>query len=152
MITISQLSTSPHQNAGELLAGKFFPENPTFQNRKIGKSGKSFAKSDFIGIFFWEIEEFFIPIFQNQEILQFRISKTRIFFQEIGKFMEMQEMMEEILEMRKMRDMLKNVGELLGEKIFPEKSDFSKLGNRGNLSRNPILLEYFFGKSGNFSS
>ena len=109
---------------------------------KIGKSRKSFPKSDFIGIFFREIGEFFVLIFQNQEIFLFRFSKIRILFQEIGKFMEMQEMMEEILEMRKMRDMLKNVGDILemwdsparcgrvdnyGPHVFTKKSYFWKL-------------------------
>ena len=46
-------------------------------------------------------------------------------------------------------------GRAPSRKIFPRKSDFSKSENQqnqGNLSRNPILSELFFGKLGNFSS
>ena len=66
-----QLSTSSHQNAGELQARKFFPDNPTFlksENQEIR-----------------EIREFFVPNFQNQEILPFCFSKTRISFRNYQK-------------------------------------------------------------------
>ena len=86
----------PHQNAEELLDGKFFPDNPPFQNQKIGKSGKSSKKSGFFssgnrGIFrpnFPKSRNFAAQFFQNQN-----------FIQEIGKFMEMREKMEKILKM-----------------------------------------------------
>ena len=74
--SIAQLSTSPHQNAGELLARKSFSDNLTFQNRKIGKSGKSGKSLPQIRFY----RGIFCPIFQNQEILLFCFSKTEIFF------------------------------------------------------------------------
>ena len=61
--------------------GRDFSPNPTFQNRKIRKSGKSFAKSDFIGIFFGKSGNFFaVPFFQNQNFF----SKNRKIYGNAG--------------------------------------------------------------------
>ena len=48
-------------------------DNPIFHNRKIRKLGKSLGETQIYWNFFWEIEGIFRQIFQNQEILLFRL-------------------------------------------------------------------------------
>ena len=113
-----QLSTSPHQNAGDLLAGKLFPDNLTFQNQKIEKSGKSFTKFDFIRIFFGKSGNFSSRFSKIKKFCLSVFPKPDFFFRKSENLLKCER--EKVLQMQetswKCGSLPCNVGELTAVK------------------------------------
>ena len=116
-----QLRQAP--KCGRAPSRKIFPDNPIFQNQKIGKSGKFFCKIRFDrdlfsgnqGIFrpnFPKSGNFAVLFFQNLNIC-FRKSENS------WKWWEMQEMREKILEMREIWQNFFHAGEMVGMQESP---------------------------------